>query len=337
MAFEYELPPGQIAQRPCPRGRARLLLVEQGGLQDRLVVDLPELLQAGDLLILNDTRVRAARFFPKEVEEVLLLEETSPSTFRALARPLKRLKPGQKLSLSDTVMARVLEILSGEALLLLESSGDLYSEIERTGFVPIPPYIRNGRADEQDREQYQTVFAKTPGSIAAPTASLHLTEEILGELAGRGVEIRYITLHVGESSILSVQRQLESKGSVQAEKFIIPPETFEAVKRVRNRQGRIVGVGTTVARAVESLTPQEWEGAYEFSLRPTALFISEGFQFQVLDYLMTNFHLSGSTHLSLVSAFAGRERMVTAYEHAVREGYRFLSYGDSSLLKRKDR
>jgi S-adenosylmethionine:tRNA ribosyltransferase-isomerase len=335
LSFLYDLPEEQIAQRPAPRGSSRLLVVGEDELVDRKVSELVEILEPGDLLLLNDTKVLAARFFPKEVEEILLLEALSPGIFRALARPLRRLKVGQSLVLSRTIIATVVEIGAGEAVLRLEADGNLEAEIEETGSVPIPPYIRQGRSDRLDRDQYQTVFAKNPGSIAAPTASLHLTDEMLGELQTRGVQINYITLHVGESSILSVARQIESKGSVSAEKFVIPIDTFRAISRTKERGGRIVGVGTTVARAVESLTPADWQGAYDFSFRSTELFISEGFEFNILDYLMTNFHLSGSTHLSLVCAFAGTEQMLRAYQHAVSSGYRFLSYGDSSLLRRR--
>jgi len=340
--FHYDLPPERIAQRPVAgeRSASRLLNATGETLLDQQVAELPRLLRSGDLLLLNDTKVRPCRFFPPELpsSEVFLIARCGDRSYRALARPLKRFSVGQAFALSQDMNAVVthIERAAGEAVLELSAAlttDSLEELIEQQGVMPIPPYIREGRSDSEDRVRYQTVFAQAPGSIAAPTAALHFTEELLTNVRAAGAEIRFLTLHVGLSSILSLERQTGS-GKVGSERFVVPKDTFDSIRRAKAEKRRVIGVGTTVTRATESLSESDWRGDYDFAERDTDLFIQPGFTFKVLDLLMTNFHQPGSTHLTLVSAFAGEERIRAAYEHALQSGYRFLSYGDSMLLSR---
>lgn len=336
--FEYKLPEEQIAQRPISgeRSDAKLLVLsKKNGILDRHVRDLPELLERGDLLVLNNSRVVACRFFPDDKSEIFLAESLSDGRYRILARPLKRFSTGKRVQLSKSITATIETVDSqkGEAVAKLESERELSSAIEEEGFIPIPPYIRGGHSDDSDKKTYQTVFAEEKGSIAAPTAALHFTTSLFDALKVRGVEVCFLTLHVGLQSILPVERQLSS-GGVIPEQFQLSEVTFNAIRKAKSEGRRIVGVGTTVTRALESLSRADWEGSYDFHLRSTDLFIKPGFNFQILDLLMTNFHQSGSTHLSLVSAFAGEEHIWSAYTHAIENNYRFLSYGDSMLLEK---
>ena len=334
--FEYELPPELIAERPIEgeRDRARFLVCRES-LEDRIVHELPELLPPDTLMLLNDTKVLSCRFFPEVPtrSEVFLVKPLEGQRYSALVKPKKKFKLGLRFKLSPSISAVVVEDAGQEIHLELstDSKEDLQVLIEREGRTPIPPYIRGGVSDLEDAVRYQTVFAANPGSVAAPTASLHFTESLLERLKSKGVIVKFLTLHVGLHSILPADRQ---SGGVGEEQFVIPPDTFAAIKDWREKKRPILGVGTTVTRAVESLTIEELLGAYDFVPRTTSLFISPGCEFKVLTHLMTNFHLSGSTHLSLVAAFYGEERLRLAYQHAVKKQYRFYSYGDSMLLER---
>lgn len=332
--FEYHLPPELIADRPKERGHSRLLIGSASGeIEDTLFYNLPQFIQSGTLLLLNDTKVVSCRFFPPEIEdsEVFIVKATSATSFKVLFRPKKKFKVGLVFRLSPSLMA---EVIAEDEIALenLSSSVSLENVIADEGRTPIPPYIRDGVSDASDKVTYQTVFAKNPGSIAAPTASLHFSKSLLQELENKGVEIKFLTLHVGLHSIFSIDRQISS-GAIAEEEFIVPEETLLAVGKARLERRPILGVGTTVTRAIESLSDSELNGDYDFKFRPTGLFIKPGFNFRVLTRLMTNFHLSGSTHLSLVGAFYGEERLKSLYNRAVKERYRFYSYGDSMLLE----
>jgi S-adenosylmethionine:tRNA ribosyltransferase-isomerase len=339
VAFQYELPRELIAQRPVEgdRSQARMLHYRHPfTIRDRHVSELTDILRPGDLLVLNDTKVHASRFLLNgELEEVFLLNHLEANRFIALARPLKKCREGMELQLSANLRCRVLKVGEGDVTVEVfrkDRAAHVAETIANEGLVPIPPYIRGGQSDVNDRESYQTVFAENVGSIAAPTAALHFTEALLRALEESGVEICYLTLHVGASSILSVERQLHS-GGVGEESFAIPMKTFEALKRAKSFGRRIVAVGTTVTRALESLSDGDWRGDYDFSFRKTKLFIQPGFAFKTINSLMTNFHQSGSTHLALVSAFCGIESVKLAYAHAISERYRFFSYGDSCFFE----
>lgn len=329
--FDYELPEERIAQEPAPRGESRLLVLDQEGAgQDRRhrrVRDLPALLRPGDLLILNDTKVIPARLYGRRGEgrmEVLLVEKLGDREWDALVRPGRRARPGTEI---------VFEGLNGEVVdkredrYRLRFSEPVEPHLDRLGHVPLPPYIH--RPDEAaDRERYQTVFARNPGAIAAPTAGLHFSEELLEEIAAAGIGIARVTLHVGIGTFKPVSVDRVEDHRMDCERYKIGEETAEAIRRTRESGGRIVAVGTTVVRTVESSGGEAGSGS-------TDLFITPGFRFRVVDVLLTNFHLPRSTLLMLVSAFAGRERVLAAYGEAIQEGYRFYSYGDAMLAERR--
>lgn len=358
--FEYTLPPGLIAQRPAAaRDESRLLVLRRDGgpLEHRRFRDLPEYLDPGDLLVVNDTRVIPARLFarapraaacaePREVELLLLREEPAVPPERvwlALARPARRLRIGVPLAFPDPAWSAVVSGMGerGTRRIAFRPGGELSFEtwLGRVGHVPIPPYI--DRADEpEDRERYQTVYARHPGSVAAPTAGLHFTEATLAACAARGATIAPVTLHVGPGTFRPVATKDPSEHVLDPEAYRIPPETAEALRAVRgagraeeagNGTGeRVIAVGTTAVRALESwaLDGRPADGAW----RETSLFILPGFRFQVVGAMITNFHLPRSSLLFLVSALSERERILAAYAEAVREGYRFYSYGDAMLI-----
>jgi S-adenosylmethionine:tRNA ribosyltransferase-isomerase len=335
--FDYGLPEESIAQEPAPRGESRLLVLDaEGPDRHRQVRDLPRLLRAGDLLVLNDTRVIPARLFGQREGggggrmEVLLIEKTGEREWDALVRPGRRARPGTVLRFEE-LTAEVTDKRE-DGRYRLRFPEPVEPHLERLGHVPLPPYIR--RPDrEADRERYQTVYARNPGAVAAPTAGLHFTEEILEEAAAAGIGVARVTLHVGIGTFKPVSAERVEDHRMDRERYEVGKETAEAIRRTRESGGRIVAVGTTVVRTLESAA---LAGGGE--VRPgggsTELFITPGFGFQVVDVLLTNFHLPRSTLLMLVSAFAGRERVLAAYEEAVREGYRFYSYGDAMLTSR---
>ena len=334
--FDYDLPADLIAQEAAPRGTSRLLVPEARGRIHRSVAELPELLSPGDLLVVNNTRVIPARLFARRLSgggrvELLLIRKTSSRHWLALAKPGRKARPGTELDLGAGVRARVLDRpASGQ--FSLRFSEPIEPHLGRLGHVPLPPYIR--RQDQPaDRERYQTVYASRDGAIAAPTAGLHLTEALLKALRAGGVEMAELTLHVGIGTFKPVTAALVHEHQMEAESFDVGAAAAAAIERTRASGGNIVAVGTTVVRTLESVACRTG-GRIEAMAGETELFIVPGFRFQVVDRLLTNFHLPRSTLLMLVSAFAGKPRVLEAYQRAVRERYRFYSYGDAMLLDR---
>jgi S-adenosylmethionine:tRNA ribosyltransferase-isomerase len=324
--FDYELPEERIAQEPAPRGESRLLVLDaKGSERHRKVRDLAGLLRSGDLLVLNDTRVIPARLYGRRGEgkmEVLLVEKLGDREWEALVRPGRRARPGTEI-VFDGLSAEVVD--KREDRYRLRFSEPVEPHLDRLGHVPLPPYIH--RPDEaSDRERYQTVFARNTGAIAAPTAGLHFSEELLDGIAAAGIGIARVTLHVGIGTFKPVSVEKVEDHRMDRERYEVSEETAEAIRRTRESGGRIVAVGTTVVRTLESSGGEAGRGS-------TELFITPGFPFRIVDVLLTNFHLPRSTLLMLVSAFAGRERVLAAYEEAIREGYRFYSYGDAMLVE----
>ena len=341
--FDYELPDGAIAQQPLPdREAARLLLLDRRGeWQHRGVRDLPELLAPGDLLVVNRSRVFPARLLGRlrggGAAEVLLLRDVAPAhgsgAWEAFVRPGRRLRPGESVELGEETRVRVETRAiapDGRRRVRIEAPhGDPARAIERLGRPPLPPYIRR-EATQADRERYQTIYARESGSVAAPTAGLHFSERLLERLASRGVERAEIVLHVGPGTFQPVQVDDVSQHRVAAEPFVVPLEAVAAVARARARGSRVVAVGTTVVRALESVATDE--GSIEERSGETALVVLPGFRFRVVDALLTNFHMPRSSLLLLVCAFAGRERVLAAYAHAIAAQYRLYSYGDAMLI-----
>jgi S-adenosylmethionine:tRNA ribosyltransferase-isomerase len=331
--FDFDLPPELIAQRPAvPRDTARLLDMASGGLHDRTVRDLPRLLQAGDLLVFNDTKVIPARLLGTRASggkvEALLIRQQAADRWLAFARPGKRLKPDDALTfgtLRGTVAAKHGD---GSVEIVFDRGGpELMAAIETAGAVPLPPYIRDGIADARDRLDYQTLFAKVDGSVAAPTAGLHFTPELMAALADAGVRTAHVTLHVGAGTFQPVRVEDTEQHTMHAEWGEVPQVTADAIAAAR----RVVSIGTTALRLLESVAR---DGPVRTWAGETDIFITPGFRFRAVDLLLTNFHLPRSTLFMLVSAFAGLERMKTAYAHAIERRYRFYSYGDCCLLRR---
>jgi S-adenosylmethionine:tRNA ribosyltransferase-isomerase len=350
--FDFELPANCIALRPArPRDSARMLMVEPGGgLRDRDVSDLPLVLKAGDQLVVNDTRVISAqlkgRRIGRETEpkiEATLIKRIDSSRWQALVRPAKKLAPGDVVRFGNEGKVCLLGHLDAE----VESKGDdgavtlsfsfhgpaLDSAIADLGSPPLPPYIASRRApDERDASDYQTMFAANEGAVAAPTAGLHFTPALEAALRERGVGLHRITLHVGAGTFLPVKAEDTSEHKMHAEWGTISPEVAEALNAARNKGGRLIAVGTTSLRLLESAAAENG------NIRPfaddTAIFITPGYRFRAVDILLTNFHLPRSTLFMLVSAFSGLETMKRAYAHAIANGYRFYSYGDACLLFR---
>jgi S-adenosylmethionine:tRNA ribosyltransferase-isomerase len=332
--FDYDLPPERIALEPVsPRDSARLLVLPAEGLQDARVRDLPDLLEAGDVLAVNDTRVRPARVFGRRATggrvEFLLLEREPGGVHAALLRASKRLRPGEIVQMDGGLEARLLERPEGGAVWRIRIEGgadaDVEEVLDRVGHVPLPPYIRRPDRPE-DRERYQTIFAAHGASAAAPTAGLHFTPELVARLEGKGVEIVTVTLHVGYGTFQPIASQRVEDHRLHAEDFAV---TAEAAERITGRRGRLVAVGTTTTRVLETLAAT---GGIRAAAGRTDLFLYPGRPFQAVDGLLTNFHLPQSSLLLLVCAFAGRERVLAAYAHALAHGYRFYSYGDAMLI-----
>ncbi len=335
--YDYDLPPDRIARAPAERREAaRLLVLGGSGLADRRVVDLPDLLEPGDLLLANDTRVMRARLRARRATggrvELLLLEPGEGSRARAMARPGRRLKAGEVLDVLGEAgpagRAR-LEARHPDGTWTVACDPLPTELMARAGHVPLPPYI--DRPDGAlDRERYQTVFAGPLGAVAAPTAGLHLGRELLDALARRGVGFATVTLHVGPGTFRNLRPEDLARGVLHEEPYTVPPATAEAIAATRRRGGRVVAVGTTSTRTLESAAAPD--GTVRAGSGRTGLFIRPGHRFRVVDALLTNFHLPRSSLLMLVAAFAGRERVLAAYRHAVARGYRFYSYGDAMLL-----
>jgi S-adenosylmethionine:tRNA ribosyltransferase-isomerase len=335
--FDFELPPERIALRPVrPRDAARMLVVRsEGAFEDRGVRDLPKLLRAGDVLVFNDTRVIPAQLEGRRGEArigVTLHKRIDLRRWQAFIRNAKRVKEGDVLEFSANVTA-IAERRHDDGSFTLAFAGDEPVEVllERAGRMPLPPYIAGKReTDEADRQDYQTIFAREDGAVAAPTASLHFTPELLQEIDDAGILRKTLTLHVGAGTFLPVKAENTEDHRMHAEFGRIDAETAAALNEARARGGRIIAAGTTALRLLESAA--EEDGTIKPFEGDTSIFITPGYRFRAVDGLMTNFHLPKSTLFMLVSALMGTERMQAAYAHAIAHEYRFYSYGDSSLL-----
>ncbi len=338
--FDYPLPPECIAQAPlAERSASRLLVMHGVSLEDRGFVDLPDLLTPGDLLVMNDTRVLHARLMGRKESggqvEVLVERISGDDSVLAQVRASKAPKTGSRIRLEASFDAEVLG-REGEFYLLRfhpDGSEDAAELIEKHGRLPLPPYIERAAASP-DEERYQTVFAKERGSVAAPTAGLHFDAPLLARLRERGIGIAHVTLHVGAGTFQPVRVQDLSQHRMHTERYHVPQATAEAIAATRQRGGRIVAVGTTSLRTLESAADES--GAVKVGAGETALFVTPGYRFRVVDRLVTNFHLPKSTLLMLVSAFGGMNEIRAAYRHALDAGYRVFSYGDAMLIQRKN-
>ena len=332
--FDYALPPELIAQAPLPqRSASRLLVVDGERRTDGRFVDLPQWLQAGDLLVMNDSRVLHARLLGRKASggqvEILIERLLDRSEVLAQVRASKSPPPGSRLRLEEALDVEVLG-REGE-FYRLRFPGDAAELIERHGRLPLPPYIERA-ADAPDELRYQTVYAREKGSVAAPTAGLHFDEDMLTRLRDKGVGIAYVTLHVGAGTFQPVRTNDLAEHRMHTECYVLPQATADAIAAARARGGRVVAVGTTSLRTLESAA---LEGGLKVGAGETALFVTPGFEFRVADMLITNFHLPKSTLLMLVSAFSGLDEIRSAYRHAIAERYRFFSYGDAMLLHRE--
>ncbi|PUB19130.1 tRNA preQ1(34) S-adenosylmethionine ribosyltransferase-isomerase QueA [Yoonia sediminilitoris] len=341
--FDFDLPERLIATRPArPRSSARLLLAQGDRIDDLVVTDLRKILRPGDRLVLNDTKVIPARLFglrhrtgeagaTSAQMDVTLLEPRADGTWSALIKPLRKVRDGETIVFSDDLSATVTGRNDGQATLRFSLTGDDFDKaLAEVGAMPLPPYIAAKRpADAADKEDYQTYWARRSGAVAAPTASLHFDGPLLDDLAARGVAFTKVTLHVGAGTFLPVKVDDVRDHKMHAEWGEVTPQAAAEINATKAAGGRIIPVGTTALRLIESaaidgqITP--WEG-------PTDIFITPGFEFQITDGLMTNFHLPKSTLMMLVSALMGVDRIKAIYDHAIAQNYRFFSYGDSSLL-----
>jgi len=336
--FDYELPPELIAQQPAPRGSSRLLVLERatGRLEHRRITDLTRYVTPKDLLLLNDTRVIPARLYATRSTgrrfEILLLEQINDHQWHALLRPSARVKPGESLALSDggTLLPRQ-QVGQGQWLVSCDPPLGL-DRLSDLGQVPLPPYIKRPAGPlASDRERYQTVYAKVPGAVAAPTAGLHFTTGLLDELRGTGVEVVSVTLHVGPGTFCPVSVDLVAQHRMHREQYLISDGAATALNRALDEDRRIVCVGTTVVRTLEGALASSGTRLIPGG-GSTDLFITPGYHFRGVGALLTNFHLPRSTLLMLVSAFARPEQIRAAYEAAIAERYRFFSYGDAMLI-----
>ncbi|HYU17812.1 MAG TPA: tRNA preQ1(34) S-adenosylmethionine ribosyltransferase-isomerase QueA [Chloroflexota bacterium] len=337
--YSYELPPELIAQAPAePRDGSRLLVLDRasGSIVHSRFRDLADWLRAGDLLVLNRSRVVPARVLGRRLAdggaaELLLLRRRAPGLWETLVRPGRRLKPGARISLGDGLIAEVLSYTPGGGrLVVLQGADDPDAAVLRAGTVPLPPYIRDW---DGDPERYQTVYGDMPGSAAAPTAGLHFTPDLLERLRAASVSVAFVTLHVGLDTFRPVRSESLTQHEIHAEECTVAPETIRAVQAARSAGGKVVAVGTSTVRALETALAYQgtgqaasgWSGA-------TSLYILPGHRFRAVDVLITNFHVPRSTLLALVSAFAGRALVLAAYREAIAHRYRFLSFGDAMLV-----
>ncbi|NOE25622.1 tRNA preQ1(34) S-adenosylmethionine ribosyltransferase-isomerase QueA [Ruegeria sp. HKCCD6157] len=341
--FDFHLPEDLIATRPAsPRSSARLLVAQGDAITDSHVFDLPDFLRPGDRLVLNDTRVIPARLNGRRHRdsaqgpvsagiEATLLDPQADGTWSALIKPLKKVKLGEEIVFSDDLSAALDRVADGQAYLRFNLSGeDFDAALDQAGAMPLPPYIAAKRpADERDKTDYQTIWANHSGAVAAPTASLHFDEALMKALAKRGVSFTHVTLHVGAGTFLPVKVEDVTTHKMHAEWGQVSPDAAAEIQATKVAGGRVIPVGTTALRLIESAARsgkiEPWEGE-------TDIFIYPGFEFHVTDALMTNFHLPKSTLLMLVSALMGQDRMRDVYAHAIARKYRFFSYGDASLL-----
>ena len=339
--FYFELPPELIAQTPLQRRDGSRLLTlnkETGRWAHRHFYELPELLRSGDCLILNDSRVLPARLLGSRVRadgtlggacEVLLLIDRGDRVWECLVRPGKKLRPGARVAFGDGELSAEIvgEVEGGNRLVRFDYEGIFLETLERLGKMPLPPYIK---AELEDSERYQTVYSKVVGSAAAPTAGLHFTPELLEKIQAMGVRVCYVTLHVGLGTFRPVKAENLDEHEMHSEYCVIPRETADVVNRTRREGGRVICVGTTSCRTIESWADEN--GTLRASAGWTNIFIYPGYRFKALDALITNFHLPESTLIMLVSALAGREHVLAAYEEAVRQKYRFFSFGDAMFI-----
>lgn len=335
--FDYTLPPELIAQAPLPnRCDSRLLVLDGDDLADRKFADLPDLLTAGDLLVLNDTRVIHARLHGVKASggqvEVMVERAVGPHEALAQIRASKSPQTGSRIRLADAFDVVVLGRVGEFYHLRFPTQENLLDLLERHGKLPLPPYIRRS-ADGDDESRYQTVYAREPGSVAAPTAGLHFDEAMLERLSARGVRTAWLTLHVGAGTFQPVRTNDLGEHRMHRERYVLPEETVAAITATRATGGRVIAVGTTSLRALEGAIQ---EGTFEAGSGETDLFVLPGFRFRVVDALITNFHLPKSTLLMLVSAFAGMQPIRRAYAHAVARSYRFFSYGDAMFIARRN-
>jgi S-adenosylmethionine:tRNA ribosyltransferase-isomerase len=330
--FDYELPPDLIAQTPAvERDLSRLLHLPPDGTRSHHIFrDLPGLLDPGDLVVLNDTRVFPARLEGTRAGggrcELLLLERLDSHRWRALAKPARRARAGDLLSFGrGRLEAEVLAVEEeGKRVVAFRFEGDWDARLEEMGTTPLPPYIERSKDENATRRRYQTVYARPSGSIAAPTAGLHFTEAMFQSLRDREIDVAFLTLHVGHATFQPIREEELETHRMGVERYVVPEETREKIREAR----RVVAVGTTTVRALESAALEGFPSGFQ----ETDLFITPGFEFRVVQGLLTNFHLPKSSLLILVAAFAGRERVLEAYQEAVRERYRFYSFGDAMLV-----
>ncbi|GAB5445811.1 tRNA preQ1(34) S-adenosylmethionine ribosyltransferase-isomerase QueA [Gymnodinialimonas sp.] len=340
--FDFVLPEGLIATRPArPRSSARLLVAEGPQTRDLTVADLPSVLRPGDRLVLNDTRVIPARLTGTRTRmsaqgevtakiEVTLMEPQADGTWSALAKPMRKLKVGEKIIFSNVLQADVKVMDEGLRLAFNLKGDDFDAALNAAGAMPLPPYIAGKRApDARDRDDYQTIWAKRAGAVAAPTASLHFDEALMDALTKRGADITFVTLHVGAGTFLPVTVEDVTTHKMHAEWGEVREKAAAEINATKAAGGRIIPVGTTALRLIESASKDGQIHAFEGT---TEIFIYPGYTWQITDALMTNFHLPKSTLLMLVSALMGKERMDAVYAHAIAHQYRFFSYGDASLL-----
>ena len=335
--FYYDLPKERIAQTPVePRDHSRLLVMDRftGEMEHRHFYDIVDYLRPGDLLVINDSRVLPARLYGYKEDtgahmELLLLEQKENMVWECLAKPGKKAKPGVKLIFGDGLLVgEVVEVKEdGNRMVKFTCDGNFYSVLDQIGQMPLPPYITEKL---QDKERYQTVYSKELGSAAAPTAGLHFTPDLMDKIRAMGVDFASVTLHVGLGTFRPVKAQEVTEHKMHSEHCLLPKETAEKILKTKANGGRVIAVGTTSCRTLESVATftgqiQPWEGY-------TDIFIYPGYEFKVLDGLITNFHLPESTLIMLVSAFAGREHILHAYEEAVKLEYRFFSFGDACLF-----
>lgn len=354
--FDYDLPHELIAQHPpAQRGQSRLLVIPRDGgpLQHRMFADLPAYLRgaselaAGDCLVLNDTRVIPARLIGRRATggqaELLLLRPVGPDTWEALARPARRLRPGYRLTFeapspsprsagaSPALVAEIISTgLDGLRTVRLEYDGDLLSILDQVGRMPLPPYIHRDDPEAEDKSRYQTVYASQPGAVAAPTAGLHFTPELLATIESRGVSIARLTLHVGLGTFRPITVDNLEDHVMHSEWYSVSAEAAATVNASRAGGGRVIAAGTTVVRTLETVADES--GYLQPGEGQTDIFIKPGYTFRAIDGMITNFHLPKSSLLVMVSAFMGRERILAAYHEAIANGYRFYSYGDATLL-----
>ena len=335
--FYYDLPKERIAQTPVePRDHSRLLVMDRftGEMEHRHFYDIVDYLRPGDLLVINDSRVLPARLYGVKEDtgahmELLLLEQKGNQVWECLAKPGKKAKPGTKLIFGDGLLTgEVVEVKEdGNRMVQFTCDGNFYAVLDQIGQMPLPPYITEKL---QDKERYQTVYSKELGSAAAPTAGLHFTPELMDKIRAMGVDFASVTLHVGLGTFRPVKAEEVTDHKMHSEHCLLPQETADKILKTKANGGRVIAVGTTSCRTLESVATftgkiQPWEGY-------TDIFIYPGYEFKVLDGLITNFHLPESTLIMLVSAFAGREHILHAYEEAVKLEYRFFSFGDACLF-----